>query len=45
VEQCGVDRTGAGLQFVEMDQSPQAAEVARVIDDGLDAPDRPSNTA
>src|ERR1700745_1537449 len=37
IEQCGVDRTGAGLQFIEMDQAPQAAQVARVVDHGLDA--------
>ena len=35
-----VDRTGPGLQFVEMLQPAQAAQVARVVDHGLD-PQRP----
>src|SRR6476659_8132743 len=37
IEQGGVDRTGAGLQLIEMDQPPQTAQVARVVDDSLDA--------
>src|SRR4029077_9528089 len=37
IEQCGVDRTGACLQLIEMDQPPQTTQVARVVDDGLDA--------
>ena len=36
IEQCGVDRTGTGLQFIEMDQPPQTAQVVRVVDHGLD---------
>src|ERR1700757_4859082 len=40
IEQCGVDCTGPGLQLVEMDQPPQAAQVVRVVDHGLD-PQRP----
>ena len=40
IEQRGVDRTGPGLQFVEMLQPAQAAQVARVVDHGLD-PQRP----
>ena len=30
IQQCGVDRTGACLQLIEMDRPPQAAQVARV---------------
>src|ERR1700758_1369679 len=41
IEQCGVDRTRPGLQLVEMLQPAQAAQIARVVDHGLDA-QRPS---
>ncbi len=30
------DRTGTGLQFIEMDQPPQTAQIVRVVDHGLD---------
>ena len=36
IEQCGVDRTGAGLQLIEIVQAAQTAQIARVVDDGLD---------
>src|SRR6266536_373623 len=37
VQQPLVDRTGLGLQVVEVGQQPLAAEVVGVVDDGLDA--------
>ena len=37
VQQPVVDVTGLGLQLVEVDQPPAAAQVPGVVDDGLDA--------
>ena len=37
IEQGGVDRTSAGLQFVEMAQPTPAAHIVGVVDHGLDA--------
>ena len=41
IEHAGVDRTGVGLQLVEIVQAALAAEVVGVVDHGLDA-QRPS---
>ena len=37
IEQAAVDRTGLGVQFGQVVQAALAAEVAGVVDDGLDA--------
>ena len=37
LKQPPVDGAGAGLQLVEIMQAPQAAQIAWVVDDGLDA--------
>ena len=40
IEQTSVDRTGLGLQFLEVLEASLAAQVAGVVDHGLDAQGR-----